>query len=45
MNPIIPEMNKLDDLSKFNSSFIGSLFVRNIAAKLNDAHTLYYINI
>lgn len=44
-NSIIPDMNSLDELSKFNSSFVNSLYVRNIAAKLNEAQTVYYINI
>lgn len=44
-NSIIPDMNSLDDLSKFNSLFVNSLYVRNIAANLNEAQTVYYINI
>lgn len=44
-NAIIPNINSLDNLSKFNSPFVNSLYVRNIAAKLNEAQTVYYINI
>ena len=42
---IIPNINKIDELAKYNSSFVDALYVRNLAAKLNDAQTVYYVNI
>lgn len=42
---IIPDVNKINELAKYNSSFVDALYARNIAAKLNDAQTVYYANI
>ncbi len=44
-NAIIPNINEIDELNKYNSLFVDALYVRNIAAKLNEAQTVYYINI
>lgn len=42
---ILPNVNKIQDLTDFRSPFVEALYVRNLAAKLNDAQTVYYINI
>lgn len=44
-NTVIPNVNKIDELTKYNSSFVDALYARNLAAKLNDAQSVYYINI
>ncbi len=44
-NAIIPNINQIDELTKYNSSFVDALYARNIAAKLNEAQTVYYVNI
>ena len=44
-NVLIPNLEKLDELSQYNSSFVDALYVRNIAAKLNEAQSVYYTNI
>lgn len=44
-NTIIPNIKKIEELTKYNSSFLDALYARNIAAKLNEAQTVYYINI
>lgn len=44
-NSIIPNIDEIEDLSKFNSSFVDALYVRNLSAKLNDTQSVYYINI
>lgn len=44
-NAVIPNVNKIDELTKYNSSFVDALYARNLAAKLNDAQSVYYANI
>lgn len=44
-NTIIPNFEEIEDLSKFNSSFVDALYVRNLSAKLNDTQSVYYVNI
>ena len=44
-NAIIPNVNRIDELTKYNSSFVDALYARNLAAKLNDAQSVYYANI
>ena len=42
---IIPDWNNIESISKTNSKFLKSLFIRNLIAKLNDSQTVYYMNI